>query len=266
MKNNLKLRILSFLLALSMVLPLITVLPLQVAAADSTVNDEAQSSDSVYLDGVHYHIDKTVTYIGNRSFWLNVSLRTTLTDTDIVINRTAARNGYFTVEVSGYYLLELWGGQGASVKETQTLLSSNPGGRGGARGYVYAKVYLEAGQTLAYSIGTNGAVTAWESTGGGVNGSGGAHGEYGSNEVGGGGGYSALYFFEEGEFDPSWLTETGSWNMPSSVRLSHYVMIAAGGGGGGAGNSGAHAHATGANGVKRADGGAGCIADNGVSI
>lgn len=266
MKNSLKLRILSFLLALSMVLPLITVLPLQVAAADSTVNDEAQSSDSVYLDGVHYHIDKTVTYIGNRSFWLNVSLRTTLTDTDIVINRTAARNGYFTVEVSGYYLLELWGGQGASVKETQTLLSSNPGGRGGARGYVYAKVYLEAGQTLAYSIGTNGAVTAWESTGGGVNGSGGAHGEYGSNEVGGGGGYSALYFFEEGEFDPSWLTETGSWNMPSSVRLSHYVMIAAGGGGGGAGNSGAHAHATGVNGVMRADGGAGGNAENGVSI
>ena len=266
MKNNLKLRILSFLLALSMVLPLITVLPLQVAAADSTVNDEAQSSDSVYLDGVHYHIDKTVTYIGNRSFWLNVSLRTTLTDTDIVINRTAARNGYFTVEVSGYYLLELWGGQGASVKETQTLLSSNPGGRGGARGYVYAKVYLEAGQTLAYSIGTNGAVTAWESTGGGVNGSGGAHGEYGSNEVGGGGGYSALYFFEEGEFDSSWLTETGSWNMPSSVRLSHYVMIAAGGGGGGAGNSGAHAHATGVNGVMRADGGAGGNAENGVSI
>ena len=266
MKNSLKLRVLSFLLALSMVLPLITVLPMQVAAADSTVNDEAQSSDSVYLDGVHYHIDKTVTYIGNRSFWLNVSLRTTLTDTDIVINRTAARNGYFTVEVSGYYLLELWGGQGASVTETQTLLSSNPGGRGGARGYVYAKVYLEAGQTLAYSIGTNGAVTAWESSGGGVNGSGGAHGEYGSNEVGGGGGYSALYFFEEGEFDPSWLTETGNWNMPSSVRLSHYVMIAAGGGGGGAGNSGAHAHATGAGGVMRADGGAGGNVENGVSI
>ena len=268
MKHSLRSRILSFLLALSMVLPLISVLPLQIAAADSdaVVNDEAQSSDSVYLDGIHYRIDKTVTYIGNRSFWLNVSLRTSMTDTDVVINRTAARNGYFTVEVSGYYLLELWGGQGASVSQTQTLLSSNPGGRGGTRGYVYAKVYLEAGQTLAYSIGTNGAVTAWESSGGGVNGSGGAHGEYGSNEVGGGGGYSALYFFEKGEFDPSWLNEDGKWDMPSSVRLSHYVMIAAGGGGGGAGNSGAHAHAVGAGGVMRADGGAGGNAENGVSL
>ena len=268
MKRGMKSRILSLVLAMAMVLPMLPVIPLSAAeaVAQSEDKDEAQSSDSVYLDGIHYHIDKSVTYIGNRSFQLNVSLRTTFTDTDIVINRTFARNGYFTVDVSGYYLLELWGGQGASVKETQTLLSSNPGGRGGARGYVYAKVYLEAGQTLAYSIGTDGAVTAWESTGGGVNGSGGAHGEYGSNEVGAGGGYSALYFFEKGEFDPSWLTDAGMWNMPSSVRLSHYVMIAAGGGGGGAGNSGAHAHATGANGVKRADGGAGGNVENGVSI
>lgn len=268
MKTCVKSRILSFVLALAMVLPMMAVLPLPVFGADAKTEDknEAQSSDSVYYDGIHYHIEKSVSYIGNRSFQLNVSLHTTFTDTDIVINRTFARNGYFTVEVSGYYLLELWGGEGGSVKETQTLLSSNPGGRGGTRGYVYAKVYLEAGQTLAYSIGTNGAVTAWDSVGGGENGSGGAHGEYGSQEVGGGGGYSALYFFDEGEFDPSWLSETREWNMPSSVRLSHYVMIAAGGGGGGAGNSGAHAHATGANGIMRADGGAGGNVENGISI
>ena len=261
-------RMMALLLCLSIVLPMITGLSIFTTAAQTQSTgqgDSETSTEITYLEGVHYYIEKSISYIGNRSYQLNVKLHTTLTDTDLVLNRSYAKNGYFTVEVSGWYLLELWGGEGADGGDSTDFLLSRPGGDGGARGYVYAKVYLEKGQTLAYSVGTNGVKSEFMG-GGGVNGSGGGHGEAGSQWVGGGGGYSALYFFEEGQFDPSWLSASGTWKMPSSARLSHYVMIAAGGGGGGAGNGTMWANATGANGLKLANGGAGGNINNGVSL
>lgn len=259
MKKPIFNRIISAVLCLAMLLPMVPVLSFSVAAAGEDQSTPQTHTESTYLDGVHYYIDKSISYIGNRSYQLDVKLHTSLTDTDIVLNRNYARNGYFTVEITGWYLLELWGGAGADGGDSIDEFSSLPGGDGGARGYVYAKVYLEKGQTLAYSIGTDGAQSAIKDSGGGVNGSGGDHGSQGSQWVGGGGGYSALYFFDEGEFDPSWLTAGGYWQLPSSARLSRYVMIAAGGGGGGAGNYVIPN-------VGYANGGAGGNINNGVSM
>lgn len=259
MKKPIFNRIISAVLCLAMLLPMVPVLSFSAAAAGEDQSTPQTHTESTYLDGVHYYIDKSISYIGNRSYQLDVKLHTSLTDTDIVLNRNYARNGYFTVEITGWYLLELWGGAGADGGDSIDEFSSLPGGDGGARGYVYAKVYLEKGQTLAYSIGTDGAQSAIKDSGGGVNGSGGDHGSQGSQWVGGGGGYSALYFFDEGEFDPSWLTAGGYWQLPSSVRLSRYVMIAAGGGGGGAGNYVIPN-------VGYANGGAGGNINNGVSM
>ena len=260
MKKPIFNRIISVVLCLAMLLPMVPVLSFSAAAAGEDQSTTQTHTESTYLDGVHYHIEKSISYIGNRSYQLNVKLHTSLTDTDIVLNRNYARNGYFTVEVSGWYLLELWGGIGAKGGDSTDFLVGRPGGNGGARGYVYAKVYLEKGQTLAYSIGTDGAKAETSGMGGGVNGSGGDHGDQGSQWVGGGGGYSALYFFDAGEFDPTWLTSNGYWQLPSSVRLSRYVMIAAGGGGGGAGNGTMWVNA------GYANGGAGGNINNGVSM
>ena len=260
MKKPIFNKIISVVLCIAMLLPLVPVISFSAAAAEVDQSTTQTHTESTYLDGVHYYIEKNISYIGNRSYQLDVKLHTSLTDTDIVLNRNYARNGYFTVEVSGWYLLELWGGEGADGGKSNDVLVGRPGGNGGARGYVYAKVYLEKGQTLAYSIGTDGKQTEISGFGGGINGSGGDKGELGSQWVGGGGGYSALYFFEAGEFDPSWLTDSGYWNLPSSVRLSRYVMVAAGGGGGGAGNGTAWVN------TGYANGGAGGNINNNVSM
>ena len=260
MKKPIFNKIISVVLCLAMLLPMVPVLSFSAKAAEVDQSTTQTHTETTYLDGVHYYIDKSISYIGNRSYQLDVKLHTSLTDTDIVLNRNYARNGYFTVEITGWYLLELWGGEGADGGKSTDFLVGRPGGDGGARGYVYAKVYLEKGQTLAYSIGTDGEQTEISGFGGGINGSGGDKGELGSQWVGGGGGYSALYFFDEGEFDPSWLTASGYWNLPSSVRLSRYVMIAAGGGGGGAGNGSAWVN------TGYANGGAGGNINNGVSM
>ena len=240
MRKNIWIKMLSLFLCVVMVLPILTLLPMQSAAATAGSNSDISSSTSketLYLDGVYYHIEKNTIYRGNNQYSLNIQLQTSLSETDSPVSRIVAKNGYFTVPKggSGYYLLELWGGKGAAGGTG--LDSENPGGTGGAAGYVYARVWLEEGQTLAYSIGTNGETVGEGVTGGGANGSGGEHGGAGFFDVGGGGGYSALYFFDGDDFDPSWLTAENTWNMPESARASQYVMIAAGGGGGGAGNS-----------------------------
>ncbi len=265
MRKTILIKLLSLFLCLVMLLPIAALIPVTgnaaVADEDSDLSS-ATSKETVYLDGVYYHIEKNVAYKGNSQYTLNIKLQTSLSETDGPLSRVYAKNGYFTVQIAGYYLLELWGGKGATGEDNT---DANPGGAGGAAGYVYARVWLEAGQTLAYSIGTNGATSKVEGEGGGINGTGGEHGA-GRIAVGGGGGYSALYFFDEGDFNESWLAGN-EWNMPESARVSNYVMIAAGGGGGGAGNGALMEYATDASGRKKtADGGAGGNVNNGASL
>ncbi|MBE6643754.1 MAG: hypothetical protein E7612_00075 [Ruminococcaceae bacterium] len=256
----------SMLLCIAMIVPMLYFLPMAVSAdtsgAESTFSEES-TTQTTYLDGVYYQISKHVVYSGNNSYQFNVDITTSLSDVNTPVRRTSSKNGFFTVEIDGYYLLELWGGEGSDGGDSVYAFGSvvNPGGHGGAAGYVYAKVYLKKGQTLAYSIGTNGAPTVREDTGGGVNGNGGEHGEGGSYTIGGGGGFSALYLFDDGEFNPSWFSAAGALNIPNTARVSRYVMIAAGGGGGGAGNGLGQYY-----GSSYADGGTGGNINNGPSL
>ncbi len=275
MKKTLFARTTALLLSIALLLPLMAQLPFSAFAAGANSDDRSeysssQSQESVYLDGVYYDIIKKTSYIGNRIYQLNLELTASLSKDEKPTRRTSAKNGYFTVETTGYYLLELWGGEGSRGGDNEYSggLVVRRGGDGGNSGYVYAKVYLQAGQTLAYSIGTKGTKTLRYEEGGGVNGGGGEHGSVGSYEVGGGGGYSALFFFEAEEFNPSWLSSSGQWNMPRDARVSQYVMIAAGGGGGGAANGAFNNNYTSQETGRTyyADGGNGGNINNGVSM
>lgn len=96
--------------------------------------------------------------------------------------------------MSGYYTIQLWGGDGGVGSDT----TFNDGGKGGKGGYVYTAVKLEKGDILAYRLGGNGTQTLKTEDGGGVNGDGGGHGKYGSYYIGGGGGYSIVYLYKNG--------------------------------------------------------------------
>lgn len=135
--------------------------------------------------------------------------------------------GYYTVPEDGDYIIQAWGsdgGKGSDVNAAFIGDNLKEGGHGGNAGYVEGTFSLKKGQKLAYNIGSNGTTTNQTGTGGGINGDGGSHGISGSYGVGGGGGYTAVFVYDEGE----------------EVTYKHtddYILIAGGGGGGGAGHS-----------------------------
>lgn len=145
------------------------------------------------------------------------------------------KRGYFTANYDGWYLVELWGANGADGLDDGNRL----GGEGGKGGYLYAKVYLTKGETLYFSLGGNGSTGYKTGQGGGANGGGGA-GSSVTYGVGGGGGYSALFLFEDSAyFSQNYLDSNGNFvgdNISEYDRATKYLMIAGGGGGGGAGN------------------------------
>lgn len=239
-------RILCWILCLAMILPGITIPTFaaasqQSASSDATGTEPYVSTESTSIGGVTYNINRTTRYVGNRTYEIQIELSSSMSVKDYALNREYAQNGYFTVQKDGWYLLELWGGTGSDGQDTIQLSLGiipglYPGGNGGDSGYVYAKVYLLAGQTLVWSIGTHGEQSeSYDDAGGGANGDGGTHGDVGLYTVGGGGGYSVFYLLEKGDnFQSSWVTST-SVSIPESLRLSRYLLIAGGGGGGGAG-------------------------------
>ena len=244
-KNIFARRILSVLLCVLMLVPLFSTI---VMAADSndifplsssnTGTEAVLSTQIDYKNGIEFSIHRTTQYSGNRTYTVKFDISSTLSSSDTTVDRLSAKNGYFTVKESGWYLLELWGGKGAAGQEGVVVALVIPvntdGGQGGHGGYVYAKMYLEAGQTVVYSIGTAGAESVvHEDNGGGENG-GGTHGSSGSCTVGGGGGYSVFYVLEKGEFKEEYVTDE-EVKLPEQIRTSRFVMIAGGGGGGGAG-------------------------------
>ena len=190
------------------------------------------------------------------NYQLKLDLNTEFYEHAINTDPSVPARGYFTTNYDGWYLVELWGGDGAAGPGDSGRL----GGDGGAGGYVYGKVYLKAGQTLYYSLGGDGRYTYISGEGGGANG--GGHGgstlTYG---VGGGGGYSALFLFPETEgsntFANLYLDESGNFtgdNIREYDRATKYIMIAGGGGGGGAADG---ASLSGSTGNRRPIGGAG---------
>jgi len=238
MKNKFSKRLLSAILCVAMLITTLPAIPLSVSAASAAGTEPVVTTDVEFHDGIDYEITRTTRYIGNRTYSVQIDVSADLSTFEHARIRTASRNGYVTIQETGYYLIELWGGDGGDGQMGWTVALipvPTDGGNGAHGGYVYGKVFLKAGQTLVYNIGTNGdESTVYNDEGGGVNGDGGTHGDQGSYKVGGGGGYTAIYLFEEGEFNESYVTETAV-NIPETARLSRYLMIAGGGGGGGAG-------------------------------
>lgn len=258
-------RILSAVLCVALLLPCFLCGSFKAnAAAEGT---QAVTSTEIFTEGgVDYTIDRTTQYIGNRTYRVQMDISADLSSLEHTRVRTATHNGYVTIQETGYYMLEAWGGRGGDGGDNGLL----QGGDGGSSGHVYGKVFLKAGQVLVYNIGTNGIQSTVHDDGtGGYGGEegdlGGTHGDVGSRTVGAGGGYTAIYLFEEGEFDPSYVSET-SFKIPETARLNRYLMIAGGGGGGGAAPTGDPIMLILNGTVTEPDGGNGGDVDRGVSM
>ncbi|MBE6595473.1 MAG: hypothetical protein E7644_06710 [Ruminococcaceae bacterium] len=227
---KLKNRACSLLLAICMVFSCVVLAPIQAHAATS-----ARSDGYVSLDGIHLNYDNVLTEVGDGTYHLKVRAETTFEMEDTNRHSLFSENGFYVAEKAGKYLVELWGGDGATVSPAGSAPGS--GGAGGKGGRVYGIVNLQAGDVLYYALGGNGQKTNVVGVGGGVNGSGGTHGGAGNTTVGGGGGYSAVFLYEGDEFEKAYLDANGDMKVDSITeadRISKYIMIAGGGGGGGA--------------------------------
>ncbi len=229
----------------------------------ATVTEAATRKSTLTFGGVNVEVSATLSERADGAYSLFIDLYTAKTHQQVNTETLTAENGTYRVSESGYYLIELWGGRGAAGADT-TAYGGSLGGLGGDGGYVRAKVWLERGDTLFYSLGGNGIPTINEDEGGGANGTGGGHGAAGSDTVGGGGGYSALFLYKSNEF----VQKYGSYRVNAiseADRISRYIAIAGGGGGGGTGNGNA---LIGGTATGRANGGAGgsCLFDRYGSI
>ncbi|MCQ2469055.1 MAG: glycine-rich protein [Ruminococcus sp.] len=164
---------------------------------------------------------RTLAYAGGRSYTMTLDAASYFSNGYSPASTQQSEDNYYTAPYDGKYLVQLWGGDGGDGNSFEYV-----SGKGGAGGYVWSIVTLEKGDVLLYNIGTKGTSTVREDTGGGVNGNGGAHGDDGSLHIGGGGGFSAVYYYPKGTFD-------GSIRPSEADRMSRYIMIAGGGGGGG---------------------------------
>lgn len=224
---------LSALLAVAIMLQCALCVMFSTASAASS----ASAKGLVMMDAANLSHTETLRDNGDGTFTLTVDLSVQGEHSnEHAQNQATARNGYFTASHAGYYLVNLWGGDGAPGGAS----NNSAGGIGGAGGHIYGTVYLDKGDTLFYTLGGDGVQTSSASSGGGANGDGGAHGDSGNAMVGGGGGYSAVFLFDaDDNFAASYLDANGNIKVTSileSDRQSKYIMIAGGGGGGGAGN------------------------------
>ena len=239
-------RIIAMVLATVLLLQVAPVVPVVYASGDQhsalgeAVIDCTSDVDYQWNDTTQEH-----------EYTLTLDIDAEYYDHKINTDKSVPARGYYTVHYDGWYLVELWGGDGAAGPGD----GGRAGGAGGAGGYVYAKVWLEAGQTLYYSLGGDGSYTASNNAGGGANG-GGNSGNNVTYGVGTGGGYSALFLFPEDTFEGVYTDGAGNLigdNISEHDRNTKYLMIAGGGGGGGA----AEGASVNSSGARTADGGAG---------
>ena len=142
---------------------------------------------------------------------VNLTERPWITGRTVNTNRTtAAKSDSLTNWHPGYYLIELWGGEGGSGATS-----------GGSGGYVYGLIYIGYNVPVLSTAGGNGA--RGESQTGGANGGGNA-GSDGSQTPCSGGGYSAFV--------------VGGWTCNANMINAGYVKLIAGAGGGSAGRGG----------------------------
>lgn len=199
---------------------------------------------------------RTLAYAGGRSYTMTIDADSYFSNEYSPSSTNQSEDNYYTAPYDGKYLVQLWGGDGGDGNQYEEY-----SGKGGAGGYVWSIVELGKGDVLLYNIGTKGTSTVRENSGGGQNGDGGAHGDDGSMSVGGGGGYSAVYYYPEGTFD-------GSLRPSEADRMSKFIMIAGGGGGGGGfGADATYFHTgspTGGDGGKMGSSASGSISDSAV--
>lgn len=214
-------KLLSTLLSISM-LSTLAVFPLSAEAATSATADGIVTSN-----GVSLNYNKHLRDNGDGTYTLTFVAKTSISHMAMNTDIYTAEDGVYTVPEDGDYIIQAWGSKGGKGSDVNTAIigtNMKNGGQGGAAGYVEGTFRLTKGQKIAYTIGSNGSTTATNGAGSGVNGDGGSHGGSGSYGVGGGGGYTAVFVYDENE----------------PVTYSHdgnYVLIAGGGGGGGAGHS-----------------------------
>ncbi len=196
----------------------------QVQAASNTI---ASSTNTQSLNNdVLFDITKSVTDLGGGKYVLDLTATAYTKKTYVTTVRTSAENGYHVIPADGYYLIDLWGGSGSSGYNNAVY----SGGIGGSAGRVYGYIYLEKGDTLVYSIGTNGG--SGDMKGGKNYGGNGGDENHSLVGAGNGGGYSAVYLFKNENGQSTHLDS----EVTEDERLSSYIMIAGGGGGGGGAN------------------------------
>lgn len=210
-------RILSFVMCITIALSCLVFSPVVNAAVQVAHED----SEGIY--GAHLNYRSTLTAEDDGSYTMTVDIYASYAIHPANRDILSSRDEHYVVEREGWYLVELWGGDGATAN-----------GKGGLGGYVYGAVYLKVGQTLYYTLGSGGQLSHTSGEGGGAN-AGGGYGNQGSTTVGGGGGYSALLLFDSDEFADKYLDDHGHFtgSISEEDRVSKYVMIAGGGGGGG---------------------------------
>lgn len=143
-------------------------------------------------------------------------------------DKNSAATGTLINYRNGYYLIEMWGGQGGHGNNN----GSKDGGLGGAAGHVYGIIELGHEKELAYSLGGNG--------NDGTNAALGVTNLAGGANNGGIAAYDGKYKFIGGS--------GGGW---STFNDSNGILLLAGGGGGGSGpggSSGGQTAAIGGNG------------------
>lgn len=239
--KNMRKRLISFVLALSIVIQTLVIglvaLPVAFAADAETPAAGSPSAkvNNVYTEsGISYKTSKELTYQGDRTYKLSLTATSSLREAHQTEVRTLKEDGFFTVSAqgSGYYLLELYGGDGG-VGATTARGGDGVGGQGG---YAYGYIWLDEGDTLVYTIGTIGDSTVYAGEdGSGENNDDAGHGDNGSYAVGAGGGFSAIYLIKGDNGQPQYVQPAEGF-VTEEYRRNNYIMIAGGGGGGGAGN------------------------------
>lgn len=215
----------------------------------SAAGDSLTITDHGGMYGAHLLSRTEITANDDGSFDVDIDMYTYYSVLKENRSVTGSTDDYYEVDRNGYYLVELWGGDGAGIGDA----------KGGLGGYTSEVIYLEVGDIIFYTLGGVGTASAEAGKGGGANGGGGA-GNKGSVAVGGGGGYSAAFLYKFGaeteRFYNTYTDEDKNLINPISEadRVSKYVMIA--GGGGGAGSS-----SIGSNEKSLANGGDGGYAD-----
>ena len=143
----------------SLILSVCMIFSCVVFPSTAMILDTFSKSDFVSMYGAHLNYDSKITENEDGSYTILIDMYSSYAVNIGNINILSSEDGYYEVDREGKYLIELWGGDGATAS-----------GKGGAGGYVYGVMDLKEGDTLYYTLGGGGQTTSTEGQGGGANG------------------------------------------------------------------------------------------------